>query len=99
MIDAYLTESATLLIPAPPGDWMEKPAPSERAIRVRANFENKRVVGPEGEEVVSNVNFMTRADENIYFDHKIRFLNIEYQIVSIDRKQDLSVRHLIVYVA
>ena len=99
MINAYLTEKVTLLIPAPQDDWMEKPAPSERAISARINYENKRVVNPEGEEVVSKVNLLVDFDEDIYYDYGIRVKNIEHTIYSIDRQQDFSARYLIIYLS
>jgi len=99
VIDAYMNETVILLIPNPPGDFMEKTPPTEVEILARVNWINKLVKTIEGEEVMSGVNVDIDFDTSIYYDHKIKIQSVVFSIIKIDRVQDFSAQFMTVYLS
>ena len=99
VIDAYMNETVILLVPNPPGDFMEKTPPTEVEILARVNWINKLVKNAEGEEVMSAVNIDIDNDTSIYYDHKLEIQNVKFSIIKIDRVQDFSAQYLKIYLS
>jgi len=99
VIDAYMNETVKLLVPNPPGDFMEKTPPTEVEILARVNWINKLVKNAEGEEVMSAVNIDIDNDTSIYYDHKLEIQNVKFSIIKIDRVQDFSAQYLKIYLS
>ncbi|MCK4761976.1 MAG: hypothetical protein KAW12_07240 [Candidatus Aminicenantes bacterium] len=98
MINAYLTDSATLIISGGL-DEINRPLPGTPVeIKCRFEFSTKRVTGKTGDEVVAAAKVMLPQDREISHMDKIKFKEIEYTVIKIQKVKAFSKGFTEVYV-
>lgn len=94
MIEAYLTENATLISAAARDSWGESGTTVETAIKVRDTGSSHLVTNQAGEQVFSQKTLLLKM-QDITHEDRIRLSDgKEYAIASIETKRDFDAQFL-----